>query len=212
MDRRHLALGLIFTWVVGMGRWWEDPHANLLQQLGVGSLVYVFALTLFLWLLLWPMAPPRWSFYNLLTFITLTSPPGILYAIPVRHGLELEGAQTVRMLFLGIVAGWRVLLLAFYLHRGAGLERFPRLVATFFPLTMIVTALAVLNLERVVFEFMGGRGTDQATVNDDAFGVLVLITLGSIILFIPLFLAYAVISVPALMRKFRRNPAIRLES
>jgi hypothetical protein len=44
---RHLALGLMLTWLVGMGRWWEDPHASLLQHLGIGSVVYIFLLAFF---------------------------------------------------------------------------------------------------------------------------------------------------------------------
>ena len=27
-DRRHLAFGLACTWVVGMGRYWDDPGAH----------------------------------------------------------------------------------------------------------------------------------------------------------------------------------------
>ena len=65
LNHRHLALGLLFTWMVGMGRWWEDPQAGLLQHLGIGSLIYVFALSAFLWLILWPLNPPHWSFIHL---------------------------------------------------------------------------------------------------------------------------------------------------
>src|ERR1700744_3775016 len=87
LNTRHLVLGLIFTWLVGMGRWWEDPQADWLQHLGVGSVIYVFVLASFLWLVLWPLAPKSWSLLNVLAFISLTSLPAILYAIPVRHGL-----------------------------------------------------------------------------------------------------------------------------
>jgi hypothetical protein len=40
LDSRHLAFGLVCTWLVGMGRWWDDPGANLLQHLGLGSVIY----------------------------------------------------------------------------------------------------------------------------------------------------------------------------
>ena len=205
LDRRHLALGLFLTWFVGVGRWWEDPHAGLLQHLGVGSLLYVFALSLFLWLILWPMKPPHWSYFNVLTFVALTSPPGILYAIPVRHGLDLQTAQTVRLTFLAIVAGWRMWLLGFYLGHGAGLSGFKRIVATLFPLTVIVFALTALNLEKVVFSFMGGVLEKDRSVNDNAYGVLYLITMLSVFLLIPLFISYSVICVQVLMRIFRRQ-------
>ena len=62
LDRRHLVLGLLLTWLVGMGRWWEDPGAYLLQHLGIGSLAYVFVLSAYLWLILWPLAPRGHSF------------------------------------------------------------------------------------------------------------------------------------------------------
>jgi len=44
LDRRHLALGLLLRWLVGMGRWWEDPRAGLLQHLGIGSIISIRAL------------------------------------------------------------------------------------------------------------------------------------------------------------------------
>src|SRR5438105_63440 len=151
MGPRHLAFGLLCTWIVGIGRWWEDPRAGLLQHLGLGSVIYVFALALFLWLILWPLNPPHWRFGNLLTFISITSLPGIVYAIPVRHGLSLSTGQTIRLWMLAFVAAWRVLLLAFYLGRAAGLAGFLRFLGTIFPLTLIVAALTALNLEKVVF-------------------------------------------------------------
>jgi hypothetical protein len=205
MDRRHLVFGLLCTWIVGIGRWWEDPRAGLLQHLGLGSVLYVFILALFLWLVLWPMTPEYWSYVNLLTFISLTSLPGILYAIPVRHGLDLEFAQTVRLWLLAIVSFWRVALLAFYLGRAAGFTGFPRTIATVFPLGLIVFALTALNLEKVVFSFMGGLQPEDRSVNDSAYGVLMLISALSLYLIIPLFLCYAVLSGQALMAKRARR-------
>jgi hypothetical protein len=35
LSRWHLLFGIVCTWIVGMGRWWDDPHANLLQHLGI---------------------------------------------------------------------------------------------------------------------------------------------------------------------------------
>ena len=83
LDNRHLAWGLFMTWVVGMGRWWDDPGAHLLQHLGLGSVVYVFILALLLWLIPLPLKPSNWSYKGVLTLITLTSPPAMLCAIPV---------------------------------------------------------------------------------------------------------------------------------
>jgi hypothetical protein len=205
LNHRHLVFGLICTWLVGMGRWWEDPKASLLQHLGIGSVAYVFILALFLWLVLWPLTPPHWSLLNVLIFVTLTSPPAILYAIPVRHGLALQTAQTVRLCFLAIVAGWRVALLYFYLHRGAGLTGFRWLLAALFPLLLIVFTLTALNLEKVVFDFMGGVRESERTVNDAAYGVLVLICMVSMLAFLPLLASYLFCSVNSVIAKYGRQ-------
>jgi formate/nitrite transporter FocA (FNT family) len=203
LNLRHLAIGLVCTWLVGIGRWWEDSRANLAQHLGIGSVIYVFVLALFLWLVLWPLRPPHWSYLNLVTFISLTSPPAILYALPVRHGLALSTGQTVRLLLLGVVAGWRVALLAFYLGRGAGLSGFRRLLGTVFPLVFIVFALTALNLEKVVFNIMGGVEQSDKSVNDTAYSILALITFLSFYLFIPLLLCFGVSSVMAFKERSR---------
>ena len=203
LNLRHLALGLVLTWLVGMGRWWEDPKANFVQHLGVGSVIYVVLLSFFLWLILWPLAPRHWSLTNVSAFVSLTSPPAILYAIPVRHGLELHAAQTVRLWMLAIVAGWRVALLIFYLHR-TGFSESRIVLAALFPLTLIIFALTEMNLEKVVFDFMGGIRKEDGTVNDAAYGVLVLISMISVLLFLPLLATYLVLAVRSFFARFGR--------
>lgn len=185
---RHLALGLLCTWVVGMGRFWDNPRVGLLQHLGVGSVIYVFILSLFLWLLIWPFRPRNWSYFKVLTFISMVSPPAILYAIPIEKFVSLDTANTINAWLLGIVATWRVALLIFYLRRSGQLQRFPTFVATFLPLTIIVVGLTILNLEKVVFNLMGG--IRERTPNDTAYEVLFLLSLLSLMLFIPLFICY----------------------
>jgi hypothetical protein len=170
---------------VGIGRYWDDPGAKLLQHLGIGSVIYIFALSLLLWLLIWPLRPKAWSYRNVLTFVSLTSPPAILYAIPVERLLDLEKARTFNVWFLAIVASWRVALLIFYLRRHARLQPFSIAVATLLPLTFIITALTVLNLERAVFNLMGGL-REKGTANDNAYLVLFVLSYLSVMLFIPL--------------------------
>ena len=99
LDGRHLAFGLACTWLVGIGRFWDHPNAKLFQYLGLGSVAYVFALSVFLWLIIWPLRPDNWSFLNLLTFITLVSPPALLYAIPVEQWFQLETAARINLWF-----------------------------------------------------------------------------------------------------------------
>jgi hypothetical protein len=204
LNLRHFTLGLVLTWLVGIGRWWEDPKANFFQHLGIGSVIYVLFLSFFLWLILWPLAPRHWSLINVLAFVSLTSPPAILYAIPVRHGLELHAAQTVRLWMLAIVAGWRVALLIFYLQRTGFYG--PRIVlAALFPLTLIIFALTAMNLEKVVFDFMGGIRQEDRTVNDTAYGMLFLITMISFLLFLPLLATYLVSAVRTFFARFGRR-------
>jgi len=191
LDGRHLAFGLVCTWLVGIGRYWDDRRATFLQHLGVGSVVYVFALSLFLFLLIWPLRPPNWSYKRLLTFVTLVSPPAALYAIPVERMLRLDTARAVNAWFLAVVALWRVSLLFFYLKRFALFRWYQAVVVGLLPLTAIVTTLFGLNLEHVVFDIMGG--IRNPSPNDTAYEVLFVLTMLSFFAFVPLLIGYLVL-------------------
>jgi len=175
----YLALGLFFTWLAGVGRYWDNPRAAFWQHLGLGSIAYVFVLALILWLLLWPLKPRRWSFRNVLVFITLTAPPAILYAIPVERFMPLHAAQSVNGWFLAIVATWRVALLVSFLRNTAGLARGAIVVGTLLPLVLIVVALSALNLEHATFEIMAGVAHQPPSPNDTAYAIVSLISLFS---------------------------------
>src|SRR5215813_7250088 len=111
LNRGHLFFGLLCTWIVGIGRYWDNPRVPILQRLGIGSVIYVFLLSLLLWLVLWPLRPKHCSYFRVLTFVTLVSPPAILYAIPVEHFFSIDTSNTINAWFLAIVATWRVALL-----------------------------------------------------------------------------------------------------
>lgn len=196
---RHLAFGLICTWLVGMGRYWDDPGAHRLQLLGIGSVIYVFVLATFLWLVFLPLRPKDASWWRLLTYVTLTSPPAALYALPVERWTDMSTAMSLNCWFLTVVAAWRVTLLAIYLHRVAGFPWTKAATALMLPLAAVVTTLAALNLERAVFNFMGGFR--EPTANDLAYQVLVVISWLSILAAIPLFIAYVILIVMAWQRK-----------
>lgn len=188
----HLLFGLACTWVVGAGRWWDDPGAGLLQHLGVGSLVYVFVLAGLLWVVARPLGPRRWSYGHVLTFVALTAPPAALYAIPVEMFFGLEAARTLNVLALFVVASWRVALLVFYLRRHGGLSVTASVVATLLPIVAIVCTLTVLNLERAAFATMGGlRG--EPTAHDTAYAYLTLLAMLSFTLLPLLLIVYAVV-------------------
>jgi hypothetical protein len=186
---RHLGFGLFCTWLVGMGRWWDDPGARVLQQLGVGSLIYIFLLSLMLWLVVRPLRPRAWSYRRVLTFVALTSPPAALYAIPVEKFFGMEEARVLNVLFLVVVASWRVALLVFYLRRHAQLSTGAAQVAAFLPLIVVVVTLRILNLERAAFATMGGlRGEPSAA--DNAYGLLGCLVALALLALIPLLIAY----------------------
>ena len=173
-----------------MGRYWDDPKAKLVQHLGLGSVIYIFILSMFVWVVIWPLRPKEWSYSKVLTFVSLTSLPAILYAIPVERFLSLQIARSVNAWFLAVVASWRVGLLIVFLKRYAQLGGFQIIVSTLLPLTLIVTTLTILNLERAVFDIMGGLREGGGTANDQAYAVLFTLTYFSVMLFVPLLLIY----------------------
>lgn len=186
---RHLAFGLFCTWIAGIGRWWDDLGANLLQHLGLGSIIYVFVLSAILLLVAAPLQPENWTYKRILTFVTLTSPPALLYAFPIERFSELSTARSVNVWFLATVATWRLALLLFFFKRIAGLSMLATVIVTLLPIMTIVVTLTVLNLERAAFDVMGGL-RDSGTSNDEAYGVLFGLTLLSILLIIPMALGY----------------------
>jgi hypothetical protein len=186
-----LGFGLLFTWLAGIGRYWDNPRAYLWQHLGLGSVAYVFCLAFLLWLLLLPLKPKLWSYRNVLVFVTLTSPPALLYAIPVERFMSLDAAQTTNAWFLAVVAIWRVALLIWFLKRVAGLSGGAIIVATMLPLTLIVVGLALLNLEHVIFSIMGGLRPQELSPNDLSYGIVTMLAFFSVLSFPFLLSAYA---------------------
>ena len=193
LNTRHLLIGLICTWVVGVGRYWDNPRAAPLQRIGVGSIIYVVVFSFLLWLIVLPMRPKRRRYMQMLTFVSLVSPPAILYAIPVERFFSIDDANTINVIFLAIVATWRVALLLFFLRRYAEMDPFTIVISSLLPLTLIVTTLTILNLERVVFNLMGGLTRRSAA--DSSYFVLILLTQISLVLFIPVVLSYIILAV-----------------
>jgi hypothetical protein len=195
LGRKHLVAGLLFTWAVGIGRYWDDPRVTTLQHVGLGSIIYVFLLSLLLFLVVWPLRPAAWSYPRVLTFVSLVSPPALLYAVPVERWFSIETANRLNAWFLAAVALWRLSLLVFFLKRHAQLNPLSIGVAALLPVTLIVTALTALNLERAVFDLMGGR--HETTANDSAYMILAVLTYLAVLVFIPLIVAYIVLAVVA---------------
>ncbi|HEX8737451.1 MAG TPA: hypothetical protein VF721_19115 [Pyrinomonadaceae bacterium] len=199
----HFAFGLVCAWIVGAGRYWDNPGVGLLQHSGVGSVIYIFALSLLLWFVVRPLRPRDWSYFYVVTFVALAAPPAILYAIPVQMFFGIGTANDINAVFLLIVSVWRVALLVFFLKRFAALNAGYVFIVTFLPITLIVFALVLLNPEKAVFSIMGGFA--ERTPNDEAFGVLALISFFAMLGFPVLLVAYVVIVVAELAKKSKRK-------
>jgi hypothetical protein len=191
--KAFLAFGLFFTWVAGIGRYWDNPRAHLWQQLGLGSVIYVFLLALVVWILLAPLRPKNWSYCNVLLFITLTAPPAILYAIPVERFMTSEAARAANSWFLAVVAAWRVGLFWVFLHRVARLPGEAIVFGSLLPLTIIVAALSMLNLEHAVFSIMGGINPEDLSPNDGAFAVVTYLSILSLVILPFVILVYLIL-------------------
>lgn len=201
-NKKHFIAGLIGTWIVGMGRYWDDSGATLLQHLGLGSVIYIFILAGLIWLVVKPFGVENWNYFTVLTFISLTSFPAIFYAIPVEKFVTIETANSINAWFLAIVATWRLCLLFHFLDRYTRLSAGNVLTVTLMPICLIITTLTALNLHRVVFDLMGGR--TETTPHDSAYDVLFFLTFVSVLLILPLLVAYGLGIYSS--RKKRRSP------
>jgi hypothetical protein len=183
LDRSHLGFALVCTWIVGIGRWWDDPKAGFLQHAGVGSVLYACVLAAILWLIVLPLKPRDWTYSRVLTLVAMTAPPGILYAIPVERFFDLRTAGQLNLWFLAAVAAWRVALLIHFLIRFPLIGWVQAVLCALLPITAIVTALSALNLHRVVFNIMGSIGEGNPSAHDAAYGVLITLTVLSWLVF-----------------------------
>jgi len=186
----YLGFGLVTAWVAGVGRYWDNPRADLWQYLGLGSVVYCLFMSGVIFLLLWPLKPRNWTYQNVLIFVSMTSLPAWLYAIPVERFTPLDVAQVINMWFLAIVATWRVALLCVYLNRAAGMSGFKIAVAALLPVVIVVNVLSALNLEHVVFHIMAGIAEEDRSANDLAYTVVFLISILSLMLLPLLLMCY----------------------
>ena len=186
----HLLVGVLATWLVGIGRYWDNPRASQLQHAGVGSLVYIVALSALLYVVGLGLRPGNWSFVHVLTFVSITSLPGLIYAIPVERLLEPEQARSANLWFLATVATWRMAMYGVYLRRHARLGWLPLVVQLLLPVTAILVALTVLNLEHAVFDIMGGVQR-QTTSADKAYELVFTLTMLSFLVAPVLLALYA---------------------
>lgn len=201
---KHFLTGLIGTWIAGIGRYWDDPGASLVQHAGLGSVIYIFLLAAFIWIIVKPFLVEGWSYFRLLTFISLTSFPAIFYAIPVERFYSLETANTINVWFLAVVAAWRMAMYFHFLNVFTRLSFDTIVTVTLLPVCLIITALTILNLHRVVFDLMGGR--TNTSPHDGAYTVLYVLTFLSAML-APVLLLIYLARVFIRIREYRKRGA-----
>lgn len=189
-----LLAGLLTTWAVGIGRWWDAADAWPLQKLGLASLAYVFVLTALLAAFCAPLMPRReWRrhvfvatcasvYARALLVVVVSAAPGLLYAIPVERFMTMPAAQATNLVFLLVVASWRVSIWVVALRVVFGIQSgLRRLVATLAPISFVVVALVILRLHRGVFVLMAGMEDRPSRVQQAADKVLLSITIFSIV-------------------------------
>lgn len=185
-----LAYGFTAVWLAGIGRYWDHPHAQWWQYAGLSSLIYVLILGSLLYLIVLPLRPRRWESTQMLVFLGLTAMPAWLYAIPVERFVSMDTAQGLNVLFLAIVAAWRVALYAHFLRTYAELPRSLVGIATLLSVSAIIVALAWLNLEHVVFQIMAGLHDPVISAHDSAYFVVLVLSVIAWVLLPFLLLAY----------------------
>lgn len=194
---RDLVLGLACTWIVGMGRAWDDPKAELAQKLGIGSLVYVGLLAAALWIVLMPLRPVHWTYRRVLTFVTLTSPPAILYSIPVERFWGNDVAYELNVGFLVVVALWRVAIVLVQLPRCARTSVLGTFSAVIWPISGAAFILSMLQMLSATVRVMGGLRDDAPRISTEPWNTIATISLVS---GLALFATYVVISLKTASR------------
>lgn len=172
----YLLVGFAITWIVGFGRTWDFPDAPFWIRTGLTSIVYALALAGFIWLIGLALKPARWSYLNVLLMVLMTALPGIIYAIPVERFMVPDAARTVNMIFLLIVATWRMLLYRRFLDDVAQLPKNEARVAWLLPPTLIVAALGAVGSLNAIARNMGGVRDPLGEIID---GTILWITLAA---------------------------------
>lgn len=205
-DWRCLVFGLLWVWGVGMGRHWDATDATWVQYLGLGSLVYTVFLAGFLWLLAMPVVRRPISYFQTLTFVAMTAPPAMLYAIPVDWWVDAPTTVALSGWTLLFVAVYRVAMLGVFFIRAGGLPLLPAGVLTLAPITLIMVGLALSRFSTVIARGMAGIDAPPPTPEEvvvERFDNII-INLGTVALYAAPLVAIAYVLA---MRTSPREPA-----
>lgn len=155
-DWRCLLLGMLLVWLVGAGRSWDALEAGLFDRLGLASLIYAPCLAGLLWAVARPIASRPPNYFQTLTFVAMTAPPAIVYAIPFQLWTATERAVELNAWALAFVAAYRVAMLVVFYRRATELSWLATGVLTVVPLNLIAVVLALLRVPAVVARSMAG--------------------------------------------------------
>lgn len=160
-----LLIGVLLTWAVGYGRWWDDPRdLPYFARMGYGSVLYVFVLSAILWIVSYPVAKERVGFGHVLAFVAATSLPGIVYALPVEAISASGTASAYNVAALIFVSTYRVALLVWFFRKILEMRLWPAIVATFLPISCITAVISLADLGHKILNMMGGfRGNVSQT-------------------------------------------------
>lgn len=192
--RTYLVTGLAITWIVGFGRYWDNAEAPPLLRSGATSIVYALVLSAFIWLLVLGLKPQRWSYRNTLLMVTMTALPGIIYAIPVEMLMNPSAAGATNMIFLAIVAGWRMALYFVFLKRVGNLPGYPLLIGWLLPPSIIVAVLGAYGMMYAISAGMAGvrDEVDPNLASMEAIAYLGLLSWVALPLLVPAYIFFAV--------------------
>lgn len=163
-------LGVLATWIVGVGRWWDNVDADPLKKTGIGSVAYIFVLSQAIWWVnVW--FTENKNYFKVLTFVSLTSVPAILYAFPIEI-VAPEYARTFNVTSLLVVSIYRVSLMASFLRQYYKMKWSEVITSTLFMLSGIVTIVFISGLGALVLDAMGGfreKETKDALIGGQTF-------------------------------------------
>ncbi len=191
-DWRHFVVGFTGTWAVGIARNWDYPSAPFFATLGLASIAYIFILSLVLFVFAWPVSSTKRNYWHVLTMVSLTSFPGLIYGIPVEQFLDGGLAQQANLWFLIVVASWRVGLAIFYFIRGADCSLLTALATLGTPIFAIILSLIGTGRAGYVMEIMGGMNRDSSGPQYQVDSAIAMLGCFSYILSLPAFVVYIV--------------------
>lgn len=98
---------------------------------------------------------------KVLTVVSLTAAPGLIYGIPVEMFMDTASAQGANTTFLALVATWRVALALHFFCRGCKNSWPISASVLLVPICLIIITLVITGRAGYVIEVMGGMNRNE---------------------------------------------------